>query len=170
MRPIIGRALSPGWIKEALVMKNIEKLSALTCLLVVGLFTVYLPAAFASEAPLTCSPVQLSSGTIAAGIGYSWGHGTLNYNGKQYPFKIDGLDVGSVGVHEANSRGEVCNLTRLEDFNGNYAGVAAGATVGGGGSAMTLRNQNGVVLDLTSTTQGVSFTLAPSGVNINLQR
>ena len=91
------------------------------CLLTVGFLALYLPAAFASEGAPTCSLVKLSSGSIAAGIGYSWGHGKLDYNGRQYLFKISGLDVGSVGIREANSTGTVCNLARLEDFNGTYA-------------------------------------------------
>jgi len=150
-------------------MRDVGRYGRVICLLTVGFLALYLPAAFASEGALTCSPVKLSSGSIAAGIGYSWGHGRLDYNGKEYLFRINGVNVGSVGVNEARSTGTVCNLARLEDFNGTYAGVAAGATIGGGGSAITLRNQNGVVIDLTSTTQGVDFTLAPSGVSINLE-
>jgi hypothetical protein len=35
-------------------------------------------------------------------------------------------------------------------------------------SVATLRNQNGVVIDLTTTAQGARLTLAPGGVNVTL--
>ena len=37
--------------------------------------------------------VQFSGGSVAAGIGYSWGSGTLHYRGKSYPIKVDGPSV-----------------------------------------------------------------------------
>ena len=64
--------------------------------------------------------------------------------------------------------GTVRNLRNVVDFSGNYVSVAAGATVAGGGSVATLRNQNGVVIDGITTAQGVRLTLAPGGVNITL--
>jgi len=48
------------------------------------------------------------------------------------------------------------NLTKLEDFSGNYAAAGAEATVGGGAGATVMRNQNGVVIELMSTTQGAN--------------
>jgi hypothetical protein len=56
----------------------------------------------------------------------------------------------------------------IEDFSGNYAAAGAGATVGGGGEAMIMRNQNGVVIELTSTTQGASLKAATSGLRLSL--
>ena len=41
-----------------------------------------------------------SGGSVAVGIGYTWGHGTL-YNSKdqkQYPFKLSGVSVADVGA------------------------------------------------------------------------
>src|SRR5262252_10355799 len=88
--------------------------------------------------------LQLSQGSVAAGIGFSWGGGTLTYRGKQYPVKVDGLSVGSVGISRATASGSVFNLNSLDDFNGTYTAVGAGAAVAGGGSVATMQNQNGV--------------------------
>ena len=113
--------------------------------------------------------IQFSSGSVAAGIGFSWGSGTLRYKGKSYPIKVDGLTVGAVGVTRANATGSVYHLKRLEDFPGTYAAVGAGAAVGGGGSVASMQNQNGVVIKAKSTSQGVKLKLGVDGVTMSLK-
>ena len=68
-----------------------------------------------------------------------------------------------------SARGKVFHLKKLDDFAGTFAAVQAGATVGGGLSAIALRNQNGVVLELTSTQTGIKFTLAGEGIEVKLK-
>ena len=114
--------------------------------------------------------LKLSEGSVAVGIGFSWGSGVLTYEGKEYPFSIQGLSVVDVGISRADATGVVYNLTRLADFTGNYTAVSAGAAVGGGAGATTMRNQNGVVIDLTGTTQGVKFNLSVDGVKFTLKQ
>jgi hypothetical protein len=112
--------------------------------------------------------VTFTGGAIAVGIGFQWGGGTLTYQGQQYPFRVSGISVVDVGVTRVSASGTVRNLRNLADFSGNYVSISAGATLAGGGSVTTLRNQNGVVIDGVSTAQGVRLTLAPGGVNITL--
>ena len=112
--------------------------------------------------------ITFSGGAVAIGIGFQWGNGTLTYQGRQYPFRMDGLSVVDVGVTRVTGSGTVHNLRNVADFSGNYVSITAGATVAGGGSVASLRNQNGVVIDGVSTAQGVRLTLAPGGVNITL--
>jgi hypothetical protein len=112
--------------------------------------------------------IQFSGGSVAAGIGFSWGSGTLRYRGQSYPIKVDGLTVGAVGVSRASATGSVYHLKRLEDFDGTYAAVGAGAAVGGGGSVATMQNQNGVVIKAKSTSQGVKLKLGVEGVKMSL--
>lgn len=114
--------------------------------------------------------IHLSTGSVALGIGYTWGGGVLTYQGKEYPFSIDGLSIVDVGVSKAEANGTVYNLKRLEDFNGNYTGVTAGATVAGGGGATTIRNQNGVAIDMVGTTVGLKFKLSVDGVKMTLKK
>ena len=114
--------------------------------------------------------LQLNQGSVAAGIGFSWGGGTLTYQGKRYPVSVDGLTVGSVGISRATAAGSVYNLKKLEDFNGTYTAVGAGVTVAGGGSVATMRNQNGVRVTLRSTSRGIKFTLGASGVTMNIKQ
>jgi hypothetical protein len=113
--------------------------------------------------------VTFSGGSVAAGIGYVWGHGTLTYRDKQYKFKVSGVSVVDVGAANITATGDVYNLSGLPDFDGKYSAVAAGVTVGGGGSVAYLSNGKGVVIKLHSTTQGLRFNLSADGVRITLQ-
>ena len=114
--------------------------------------------------------LTLSEGSVAAGIGFSWGKGMLSYEGKTYPVRVQGLSVGELGVTRATASGKVYNLKTLEDFDGNYAAAVAGATIAGGAEAIAMRNQNGVVIELTTMTQGASLKLAVAGLSLSVQK
>jgi hypothetical protein len=135
----------------------------------VAALTVGLTAAYAEDKAPDAT-LKLSAGSFAAGVGISWGGGTLTYQGKDYPIDVKGLSVGDVGASKIEGSGKVYNLKSIDDFNGNYTAVAAGATVAGGGSVTTMRNQNGVTVDLVSTTQGVKFTLGAGGVGMTIKK
>ena len=114
--------------------------------------------------------LSLTEGSVGVGIGFTWGKGTLSYQGKTYPVKVDGLSVGEVGVQRASASGDVYNLKKLEDFDGTFTAGAAGATIGGGAGISAMKNQNGVVVELKSTTQGASLKLAAAGVRLTIQK
>jgi hypothetical protein len=113
--------------------------------------------------------LRLSGGSVAAGIGVSWGSGTLSYKGKDYPVDVKGLSVGDVGITKMEAAGKVYNLKKLEDFNGNYTAVAAGLTAAGGAGAAAMKNQNGVTVELVSTTQGVKVAVGAAGVDMKIK-
>jgi len=120
----------------------------------------------AKEKP--AATLRLSGDSVAAGVGVSWGEGTLVYKGKEYPVSVEGLSVGSVGITSATASGKVYQLKDIKEFDGNYTAFSAGATAAGGGSVTTMRNQNGGTVELVSTTQGVKLTLGPSGVRMKI--
>ena len=149
-------------------MKRSRVLSTI-CLLAVSFLAFSPEMVFSADGKLPWdATVQLTAGSVAAGVGVNWGSGILFYNGKEYKFKIDGLSVGSVGIQNATARGRVFNLKNVADFAGNYAALAIGLTVGGGAGSKTMQNDKGVVMDLISTNQGVDFTLGTQGVKITL--
>jgi hypothetical protein len=113
--------------------------------------------------------VQMESTSVAVGIGVSWGDGTLTYGGNQHKFSVSGLSVIDLGISKVTAKGEVFNLKKLEDFSGNYVAAQAAGTLGGGAGVVAMRNQNGVVIKLTSTSTGVQLTLAGEGVNVKLK-
>ena len=114
--------------------------------------------------------VELTQDQVAVGIGWSWGEGVLTYKGQKYPVTVQGLSVIDVGITKATAFGKVYGLKNLEDFNGNYTAATAEGTLGGGAGASTMKNQNGVVIDLFTTTQGINLKLAPSGVKLMIKK
>ena len=114
--------------------------------------------------------LALHAGSVAIGLGVSWGGGTLTYQGKDYPISVTGLSVGAVGATSVEASGKVYNLKNLSDFNGNYTAAMAGGAVAGGGGVVTMKNQNGVMVDLVATTQGVSLALGAAGVDMKIKQ
>ena len=114
--------------------------------------------------------LRLESKSVAVGIGYQWGSGTLRFRGRSYPFKVDGLSVNAVGVSASDATGNVYNLKNLSDFDGTYTAIEAAGTVGGGKGIATMRNGNDVRVTLHSTSRGVELKAAPEGVKFTLQR
>lgn len=113
--------------------------------------------------------VDLTGGSVAAGVGYVWGHGNLTFQGQKYEFKLSGLSIVDVGAAHLAGSGVVYNLKSLGDFSGTYTAATAGLTVAGGGSVAVLRNEHGVVIKLLSTTEGLRFNLSANGINIKLK-
>ena len=145
---------------------------ATAILAAVGLFAVSLVAGTSAiwAQGATTGKVTLASKSVAVGVGVSWGDGVLEYRGKKYPFTVEGLSVVDLGVSKVTARGDVKNLKKIEDFEGNYTAAGAGAAAGGGAGAAALKNQNGVEMELVATTQGVKLALAGAGVSIKLKK
>lgn len=121
----------------------------------------------ATEQP--AATIDFTGGSVAAGIGYVWGHGHLIYKGAKHAFQLSGVSIVDVGASHITASGVVYHLRDLTDFSGNYTTVSAGLTVAGGGSVVVLRNQHGVVIKLLSTAEGLRFNLSADGVNIKLR-
>jgi hypothetical protein len=121
-----------------------------------------------SAAEDTTAKVSIESMSVAAGLGYAWGNGVLEYRGQQYPFTVRGFSILDVGVSRMAASGEVYNLRSVEDFEGTFMAAVASGTLGGGAGAAAMQNQNDVKLVWTATTQGLSFTLSQTGFTMKL--
>jgi hypothetical protein len=139
------------------------------CVLVLVMALALSGSAFAAEKKPDAT-LKLTEGQVGLGIGWSWGKGVLTFKGKEYPFKVSGLSVGDVGITKAEATGQVYNLKKLEDFNGNFVSAAAEATVGLGAGATAMKNDKGVVIHLFPKTKGVNLKLAGEGVNFTLEK
>jgi len=128
--------------------------------------------ASAADAPKPPSgTVSITETQFALIVGGSTGGGVLTYQGKQYPFKIEGISVGAnVGISKLSASGEVYDLTELSKFPGTFTKLESSITLGGGVGGTVLKNQNGVIMRLTSTSEGIQLNLSASGVTVKFDK
>jgi len=113
--------------------------------------------------------LSLNGTSLAAGVGWVWGEGKLEFKGKGHSFRISGLSIVDAGIASISATGEVYNLKHLSDFGGKYTVASAGVAVVEGAGASYLRNEHGVVIKLLESTQGLRVNLAAQGVTIRLK-
>ena len=113
---------------------------------------------------------RYTGGTAAAGIGVSWGQGVLTFQGKEYPFRMRGIDIGNLGGAKVSATGDVYNLKTVGDFAGTYGSASAGAALAYGGAGAAMKNDRDVVIRMKSANDGVQLKLAVEGVTIELDR
>lgn len=124
------------------------------------------PTLAANEKP--DATVSFSGASAAAGVGVTWGSGTLRFKGKDYPFKLQGLGVADIGGSSIQGTGDVYNLKQVEDFAGTYAAASAAAALDKGASETSMESSRGVVVHLRSTTKGAQLKAAVEGITIEL--
>jgi hypothetical protein len=116
--------------------------------------------------------VKITARSVAPGVGLSWGEGVLTYKDEDYPFTFEakGLfrDVDP-GITAAELSGQVFNLNGVGVFSGTYHKVEADTSDVVGGSRATMKNVNGVVVNLVSTVDGRKFILGRDGLTIKLK-
>jgi len=133
------------------------------------LVTAFASYAVAAEKATPSGKVTISTTSIAAGVGVTWGDGKLTFKGKEYPFSVDGLSLVDWGISKAQANGDVYNLTDVSKFGGTYVAAEAGLTLAGGLGGMVLRNSDGVILHLRSVSQGARLQLGTSGLKITMK-
>ena len=141
---------------------------------ILSVIVVFVTFAFA---PLLANAARTPDATLdisgnkgAVGIGFVQASGTLHFQGKDYPVKVQGVTVGEVGGATVTATGEVYNLSRLDDLDGNYFAVSAGAALGGGSEGAAMQNHNGVLIKLHGTTQGADVNFSIDGFALKLAR
>ena len=130
------------------------------------------PAPAAAEEPVSALPapyLTLETTSLAAGIGVTWGEGTLSYEGMDHAFSVRGVSLFDIGASVTDGLGEVYNLSQIEDFEGTYVAVGAAGAAGVGKSTTRMRNDHGVEIELRSDLKGVEFALATQGFSIRLK-
>ena len=147
-------------------MSSIRKFLAL---LVLSLGFLTVGAYAADKAKVPAGTVNITETQFALIVGGSRGSGVLNYQGKAYPFKISGMSVGAnVGISKVSLAGEVYDMADPSKFSGTFTKLESSITLGGGVGGTILKNQNGVIMRLTSTSEGVQLNLSSSGVTVKL--
>lgn len=154
-------------------MQGVREFGKRACrvLLIVGLT---IPASRAS--PQTAPPpqpvgrVSIDQAQVAFIGSAAVGGGTLFFRGRSYPFTINGLGVGGVGVSKIKAAGEVYQLARVSDLAGVYGQVRLGwALADQGNGRLWLQNDKGVVLRLRTKRQGLMLAAGADAVRIQLR-
>ena len=104
-------------------------------------------------------------------LGGSVGGGTLTFQSKEYPFKLKGLSVGlNVGVSKMSAVGEVYDMMEVSKFPGTYTKFEASVALGGGAGGLRLQNENRVIMNLHSRTQGLDLNLGNvTGITVTME-
>lgn len=113
--------------------------------------------------------IEMEGGTLSFFFGYDWADGTLKYEGREYRLNANGVSIMRLGAGNSRYEGQVYHLHDIADFPGHYVAVSAGAALLTGGSGMAMRNENGVVIEMTSTTGGVDLNFGIKGLSVSLR-
>jgi hypothetical protein len=124
------------------------------------------------ENKLPAGMVTINLKSVALGVGASWGEGVLTYQGKDYPFSISGLSLVDIGISNFAGAGKVYDLRSPGSLAGTYGATQASFAIAGGGTAMSMKNENGVsivILQNQGNESGTQFSLGPSGMKITMK-
>jgi len=132
----------------------------------VVLLAMVAPAA--AQAP--SATVEFTAWSASAFFGAARGDGTLTMaDGKKYGISVENIKIGSVGASYVQGKGNVYNLKQAQDMEGNFLEGEAGLAVIFGISGMTMKNDQGVVINLMTTQWGLNFTLGGGGMYIRVK-
>ncbi len=114
--------------------------------------------------------LTLTATSAAVGVGYTWGDGTLIFQGATHHFSVQGLSVAAVGYSKIVGHGRVYNLKKLADFSGNYVAATGEATLVNGLGGQILKNANGVEIRIDEVTKGAKLSGSADGIKLTLAR
>jgi hypothetical protein len=105
---------------------------------------------------------------FVAGLG--GGNGTLEYQGRTYPFKVLGTVAGpGGGVEKISASGPVYKLANVADFAGRYTQSTGKAGFSSSGSSdLWLENSSGVIMHLQGSSSGAMLTLGKDEIFIRM--
>jgi hypothetical protein len=137
-------------------------------LMALALTSAMATSAIAEDMGTPSGTVQFSTVSVAAGVGVSWGEGTLSFGGDTYPFKIEGLGLVGGGAAKVQATGNVYNLGDVADFAGTYKGLGMGLTTGVGGDDLQMKNEKDVTMVISTSNEGVKLSIGGGGMKIKL--
>jgi hypothetical protein len=101
-------------------------------------------------------------------LGGSHGNGTLKYKDAEHKFKLKGVKLGGIGIEDLKFTGNVYDLTKLADFDGDYFSAEASAALVEGKGGFWMKNDKGVSIHLSGSSEGAGLGLGVEGVGISL--
>jgi hypothetical protein len=111
------------------------------------------------------------------GFDFTWGRGTLTLlDGTTHVFSVSGLGIrGNEGsIFDLEAKGEVYNLTMLEDFAGSYRRTMGELSPERGTNTLIINNEHNVHVVVTvhfeKESGDVRLTPSESGVTVKLEQ
>ncbi len=132
-------------------------------------FVLLIASLVSAQEKIPSGKVEIDETQFGFIIGGDIGKGQLHYKGIDYIFKTGGIKVGGIGVAKISAVGEVYDLFDVSQFPGTYVTGDYGIALGGGVGGMILKNENGVILHMKSTMEGVALTVGVEGLTIKLE-
>ncbi|MCA9407301.1 MAG: DUF1134 domain-containing protein [Candidatus Omnitrophica bacterium] len=149
-------------------MNRVKKLARL--LTVCGM-VVLLNAPMAGAKSDPTGSVEISIKEFAIGVGGQKGEGVLTFQGQEYPFKMKGMQIGSIGKVNVEATGNIYHLDDLAEFEGVYFQAKASITLKETGkSGVFLINRHGVTMYLKNDSEGFDLTLGRGGIKIKFDK
>jgi hypothetical protein len=152
--------------------RHVTRLLALICLTqlvaLCGCSAIGKPPTEANIQGLSPSGYVTLTETFVVALGE--GSGTLQFRGKDYPFKLIGTVVGpSASFTKISVSGEVYKLNTVSDFSGAYAQSSGppGLEKAGAGD-LWLENKAGVIMHLTGKSSGVMLSLGRDEILVRM--
>lgn len=126
----------------------------------------------AADAKQPVGKVSIEEKQFGLLLGGSTGSGTLTFQGKKYPFKLKGLSAGAnVGISKMSAVGAVYDLKEVSQFPGTYTKFESSVALGGGVGGLHLKNENGVIMNLSSRTKGLDLNIGSmSGITVTMEK
>ena len=102
--------------------------------------------------------------------GVGGGSGTLEFQGRAYPFKVVGTVAGpGGGLEKISASGPVYKLANVTDFPGRYTQSTGKAGFSSSGSSdLWLENSAGVIMHLQGASSGAMLTLGKDEIFIRM--
>jgi hypothetical protein len=102
--------------------------------------------------------------------GVGGGSGTLEFQGRTYPFKVVGTVAGpGGGLEKISASGPVYKLASVSDFAGRFTQSTGKAGLSSSGSSdLWLENSAGVIMHLEGTSTGAMLTLGKDEIFIRM--
>jgi hypothetical protein len=124
----------------------------------------------ASEAPNGAADARITfrGRSASVGVGFVWGTATVEFQGNTYPVRVDGFVLGALGTAAGDGVGQVFHLTKIEDLNGDYTGLASGAALGHGRGTLAMRNDKGVRIVMDTTSEGLQVGAGMRGITLSV--
>jgi hypothetical protein len=104
--------------------------------------------------------------------GLGGGHGTLEFQGRTYPFKVVGTVAGpGGGLEKISASGPVYKLASVADFSGRYTqSTGKPGFSSSGGSDLWLENNAGVIMHRQGTSTGAMLTLGKDEIFVRMDQ